>query len=76
MIDVVLWLLAFATVSISIGLMYRGWVRGQRLDQRLISCDESLLSDDGFRVTRMVVLPAGTMVIPDAQPVVYSPINQ
>lgn len=66
-------MLAVACIGLSSWLLFREWRRSETLDQRMINCDETLLSDDRVRVTRMVVLPVGTTVMPDAQQVIYSP---
>lgn len=73
MIEVLYWTLAAISIGVSVWLLYREWHQSETLDQRMVNCDETLLSDSRVRVTQMVVLPVGTVVIPDAQPVLYAP---
>jgi hypothetical protein len=56
-------------------LIYLAIQREHQLDQRLLTCDTTLLTESGYIIERVTLGPAGSHIIENAQ-VVYQSVPQ
>ena len=66
MIDVFLWFIAIVCLGIPSWLLYNSWNKSRLLNERLIQCDNTLLTDSSVNVTQIVSAPIGTTVTENA----------
>ena len=66
MIEVFLWFIAIACLGIPSWLLYNSWNKSRLLNERLIQCDNTLLTDTSVKVTQIVSAPIGTTVTENA----------
>ncbi len=66
MIDVFLWFIAIVCLGIPSWLLYNSWNKSRLLNERLIQCDNTLLTDSSVKVTQIVSAPIGTTVTENA----------
>ena len=66
MIEVFLWFIAIVCLSIPSWLLYNSWNKSRLLNERLIKCDNTLLTDSSVKVTQIVSAPIGTTVTENA----------
>ena len=66
MIDVFLWFIAIVCLGIPSWLLYNSWNKSRLLNERLIQCDNTLLTDSSVKVTQIVSAPIGTTLTENA----------
>ena len=66
MIEVFLWFIAIVCLGIPSWLLYNSWNKSRLLNERLIQCDNTLLTDSSVTVTQIVSAPIGTTVTENA----------
>ena len=66
MIEVFLWFIAIVCLGIPSWLLYNSWNKRRLLNERLIQCDNTLLTDSSVKVTQIVSAPIGTTVTENA----------
>ena len=66
MIDVFLWFIAIVCLGMPSWLLYNSWNKSRLLNERLIQCDNTLLTDTSVKVTQIVSAPIGTTVTENA----------
>ena len=66
MIDVFPWFIAIVCLGIPSWLLYNSWNKSRLLNERLIQCDNTLLTDSSVKVTQIVSAPIGTTVTENA----------
>ena len=66
MIDVFLWFIAIVCLGMPSWLLYNSWNKSRLLNERLIQCDNTLLTDSSVKVTQIVSAPIGTTVTENA----------
>ncbi len=66
MIEVFLWFIAIVCLGIPSWLLYNSWNKSRLLNERLIQCDNTLLTDTSVKVTQIVSAPIGTTVTENA----------
>lgn len=66
MIEVFLWFIAIVCLGIPSWLLYNSWNKSRLLNERLIQCDNTLLTDSSVKVTQIVSAPIGTTVTENA----------
>ena len=74
MIELFLWFIAIICLGIPSWLIYTSWNKSRLLNERLVQCDNTLLTDSGVKVTRIVSAPMGTTVTENAT-LVVAPTN-
>ena len=72
MIEVFLWFIALVCLGLPSWLLYNSWNKSRLLNERLIQCDNTLLTDSSVKVTQIVSAPIGTTVTENATLVVAS----
>ena len=66
MIEIFLWFIAIVCLGIPSWLLYNSWNKSRLLNERLIQCDNTLLTDSSVKVTQIVSAPIGTTVTENA----------
>jgi len=74
MIELFLWFIAIISLGVPSWLIYNSWNKSRLLNERLAQCDNTLLTDSGVKVTRIVSAPMGTTVTENAT-LVVAPTN-
>ena len=74
MIELFLWFIAIICLGVPSWLIYNSWNKSRLLNERLAQCDNTLLTDSGVKVIRIVSAPMGTTVTENAT-LVVAPTN-
>ena len=74
MFEVFLWFIAIVCLGIPSWLLYNSWNKSRLLNERLIQCDNTLLTDSSVKVTQIVSAPIGTTVTENATLVTAVPM--
>ena len=74
MLEVFLWFIAIVCLGIPSWLLYNSWNKSRLLNERLIQCDNTLLTDSSVKVTQIVSAPIGTTVTENATLVTAVPM--
>tara|TARA_B100001564_G_C20115875_1_gene435747 strand:+ start:185 stop:427 length:243 start_codon:yes stop_codon:yes gene_type:complete len=75
MLEVFLWFIAIVCLGIPSWLLYNSWNKSRLLNERLIQCDNTLLTDSSVKVTQIVSAPIGTTVTENATLVTAVPMT-
>lgn len=75
MFEVFLWFIAIVCLGIPSWLLYNSWNKSRLLNERLIQCDNTLLTDSSVKVTQIVSAPIGTTVTENATLVTAVPMT-
>ena len=69
------WGLAIIPLGLIAWLLHRAYSKEKDLERRLLQCDTSLLTEQGFTIERVTLGPSGSQIIENAQ-IVYPQITE
>lgn len=70
--ELFLWFIAFICISLPAWLIYNAWSKSRILNERIVNCDDTLLTDSGVKINQIISAPVGTTVTENANLVIVT----